>query len=79
MSADIRDTRTIRQMYNTPGGSFAFGKPTLAKISLKMSIACIDWVSCAVSLMTSVVAVVADRKRNSVGCNSVTEYDKMDV
>ena len=64
LSADTRGTRTIRYVYNMPGAGFAFGKPTLAEISLKMSIACVEWDSCAVSLMTSVVACLAERKRS---------------
>ena len=43
LSADTRGTRTIRCVYNMPGAGFAFGKPTLAEISLKMSIACVEW------------------------------------
>ena len=62
VSVRTRATMAIRQMYNMPGASFAFGKPTLAEISLKMSIICVEWDSSAVSLITSVVAFVADRK-----------------
>ena len=43
LSADTRGTRTIRCVYNMPGAGFAFVKPTLAEISLKMSIACVEW------------------------------------
>ena len=50
-------------MRNMPGGSFAFGKPTLAEISLKMSNACVEWDSCAVCLMTSEAAEMAEKRR----------------
>ena len=62
LSADTRGTTTIRYVYIMPGAGFAFGKPTLAEISLKMSIACVEWDSCTVCLMTSEAAEMAEKR-----------------
>ena len=46
-----------------PGTSLALGQPTLAENSLKLSVECHEEDIVAVSLMTSVIAGVAERER----------------
>ena len=58
LSVDTRDTSTIRCVYNMPGAGFAFGKPTLAEISLKMSIACM----CRMGLLCGLFDDVTGRR-----------------
>ena len=63
LSAVTWGRRRIAYMYKMPRTSLGFDQPTLAEISLKMSNACVEWDSCAVCLMTSEAAEMAEKRR----------------